>query len=36
VQQQNKKAEKETRMEEFIRRFSANVAKSKQATPVKK
>jgi hypothetical protein len=26
---------KETRLEEFIRRFSANVAKSKQATSVK-
>jgi ATPase subunit of ABC transporter with duplicated ATPase domains len=35
--QQNKKSGgKETRIEEFIRRFSANVAKSKQATSVKK
>lgn len=36
-QQQNKKAEeKKKELEEFIRRFSANVAKSKQATSRKK
>ena len=36
-QQQNKKAEeKKAELEEFIRRFSANVAKSKQATSRKK
>src|SRR5690606_8597306 len=35
--QQNKKAEeKKKELEEFIRRFSANVAKSKQATSRKK
>lgn len=35
--QQNKKAEeKKAELEEFIRRFSANVAKSKQATSRKK
>jgi ATPase subunit of ABC transporter with duplicated ATPase domains len=35
--QQNKKAEeKKQELEEFIRRFSANVAKSKQATSRKK
>ncbi|MDR0537259.1 MAG: ATP-binding cassette domain-containing protein [Tannerellaceae bacterium] len=37
VQQQNKKAEeKKKELEEFIRRFSANVAKSKQTTSRKK
>lgn len=36
-QQQNKKAEeKKKELEEFIRRFSANVAKSKQTTSRKK
>jgi ATPase subunit of ABC transporter with duplicated ATPase domains len=30
--QQNKKLRKSRKLEEFIRRFSANVAKSKQAT----
>ena len=36
-QQQNKKAEeKKKELEEFIRRFSANVAKSKQTTSLKK
>jgi ATPase subunit of ABC transporter with duplicated ATPase domains len=37
MQQQNKKAEeKKKELEEFIRRFSANVAKSKQTTSRKK
>ena len=34
--QQNKKAEKKKELQEFIARFSANVAKSKQATSRKK